>query len=603
MAYPTVIYNIEFSGADNGTTNLTALDLPDVDIYYSELPIAAITLVILSLFAGLLCLPTLAWYIKHRNKPAALMVAWIVLFNMANVINALIWPNDNMDSWPLGVGYCDLHVKLDLAGQMGILGALTCVMRGLAEALDGRTVRLAPSPSQRLRKAFIETFFCAVLPVYIMVAHFVVQPNRYYILAIAGCTPSFSDTWLSFLLVHCLPPAVCVVAAWHAVLVVIRIFRYCSEFAAVLAARGSGLSKSRYLRIFINAGILLLVFLPLDIYLLAVNASYPIGAFSWDAVHDPATWNSIQLVPTYGMVWQDRWVRPVAGFTVFACFGLGNEAMALYRTWLLWVGLGTIFPGLDRTNGGGSSSPPSGSNTVVGSQASSRISAIKAKLRFFRGAKDASKGASSLGSLTDSEPSPLKAGFYSSTSPSTYSPSTPATPSYPLNHLTSNSHLTSSSLHSSNDLHSANSHSTVRTHHTASTRHTANTHLTLQDAMASPVQASFSKRVLQRLNPSSHRGRNHTAVHSSTDHSASDATKPTSTGSHEAVIASHDHKAPEKHIVAQQPTESPRPSSTPKSKPSSKSAPKPKFVSSQEAMAAAEKEKRFEGHVLGSLVF
>ena len=54
------------------------------------------------------------------------------------------------------------------------------------------------------------------------------------------------------------------------------------------------------------------------------------------------------MVPTGGVVQFDRWIRIALGFTVFFCFGLGQDAIAMYRDWLLKCGLGKIFPKLRR---------------------------------------------------------------------------------------------------------------------------------------------------------------------------------------------------------------------------------------------------------------
>ena len=53
-----------------------------------------------------------------------------------NVINAHVWPNDNIPLLLDGIGLCEVEVKLDLAATLGILGALACTMRSLAQALD-----------------------------------------------------------------------------------------------------------------------------------------------------------------------------------------------------------------------------------------------------------------------------------------------------------------------------------------------------------------------------------------------------------------------------------------------------------------------------------
>ena len=90
---------------------------------------------------------------------------------------------------------------------------------------------------------------------------------------------------------------------------------------------------------------LLVVLLPVQFYILAINLSYPHHPYSWKNVHGPS-WNVIVMVPTGGHVAFDRWIRVSCGFLLFVFFGLGNEATEMYRKWLVKLGLGRYFPSL-----------------------------------------------------------------------------------------------------------------------------------------------------------------------------------------------------------------------------------------------------------------
>ena len=54
------------------------------------------------------------------------------------------------------------------------------------------------------------------------------------------------------------------------------------------------------------------------------------------------------LIPTGGKVYYDRWIQIALGFGVFVFFGLGQDAQAMYRKWLLNAGFGRVFPSLHR---------------------------------------------------------------------------------------------------------------------------------------------------------------------------------------------------------------------------------------------------------------
>jgi len=179
---------------------------------------SAVAVPFLALLTVLLGLPAFAWHIKNRNLAAVCLIFWIMSANLWNFINPLIWPTDDISTWYNGVGLCDLEVKLQAAGTVGVPGALACVFRQLAIVLDTDRTTLVPSRAQRHRRIAFEMFFCFFWPIYIMVIHYVIQPNRYYIFAIAGCTPSYASSW----------PSIVLNFVWPVVLVLVDTY-YCGK--------------------------------------------------------------------------------------------------------------------------------------------------------------------------------------------------------------------------------------------------------------------------------------------------------------------------------------------------------------------------------------
>jgi pheromone a factor receptor len=129
------------------------------------------------------------------------------------------------------------------------------------------------------------------------------------------------------------------------VVVIVRLYRYKAQFNTILSSSNTNLNQSRFIRLFLLALTLLLIFLPLQTYILYLNLAFPLHAYSWKLVHGPY-WGSIIKVPTGGAVLFDRWIRVACGFLIFIFFGLGKDAITMYRTWLLKLGLGKIFPNL-----------------------------------------------------------------------------------------------------------------------------------------------------------------------------------------------------------------------------------------------------------------
>lgn len=84
---------------------------------------------------------------------------------------------------------------------------------------------------------------------------------------------------------------------------------------------------------------------PVQFYILYKNCTYSMVPYSWSRIHSPAWWDII-LIPTNGSVTYDRWVQLAVGLTIFVFFGLGNDAMKMYRRWLVKLGFGKVFPSL-----------------------------------------------------------------------------------------------------------------------------------------------------------------------------------------------------------------------------------------------------------------
>ncbi|KAI9818438.1 MAG: a-factor receptor [Pycnora praestabilis] len=316
----------------------------DSSLSYTVFP-AAIAIPTLSVFTIILGVPPFVWHLKNRNLAACSLIFWVLLMNLFNLINAIIWASDDTTRWWDGNVLCDIEVKLMLAGTVGTAGSLACIMRNLANVLNTDRQVLIPSRAQRRRQLALGILFCYGCPIYRIAIHYVVQPNRYYIFAIAGCTPSVDNSWPSIVLIFIWPPVLCLVATYYSVLVIIRLHKYRRQFSQILSGSSTSLNKSRFLRLFIISVVLTVIFLPVQLYLFSVNMSFPRLPYSWDLVHGPQWWN-IVMVPTGGVVEFDRWIWIASGFLLFIFFGLGKDALDMYRRALVSLGIAKVFPSL-----------------------------------------------------------------------------------------------------------------------------------------------------------------------------------------------------------------------------------------------------------------
>lgn len=182
----------------------------------------AIAVPILALISLIIDTAPFAWHIRNRNLGASSLVFWVIISNLMNFINPLIWPTDNIQQWWHGQIFCDIEIKLMMAANFGVVGSMACIMRNLAKALDTEQTNLSLSKAQRRRQTVMNGLFCFGGPIYVMLIHYIVQPNRYYIFAISGCTSSFDNSWPKLVLVFIWPPIICLVDAYYSGMCMIR---------------------------------------------------------------------------------------------------------------------------------------------------------------------------------------------------------------------------------------------------------------------------------------------------------------------------------------------------------------------------------------------
>lgn len=343
---------------------------------------SGIALAVLAPITVILNLPPLIWHIRNRNTAAASLVFWILLNNFLSVINLAIWPNNNMEAWFSGRGLCDIEAKIMVARSTALPAATLCIIRALAAVINSDRTMI-PSTVQQRRKMILDLAWCLGIPIVTMFLHYIVQPNRYFIYGVSGCNPSVSVNWVTVVLLSIPPLLLSIANAWYGgksclsslfskiqqanktpptALTLFRLRKYRTSFHIILASSNS--TKSRFLRLFLIAVILTLALIPVEIYVLLRDIpTSQFDAFSWSEIHSKQTWNEIILMPS--TVIFDRWLDVGVGFALFALFGCGRDAVGMYKSWAVMLGLGRIFPSLMKEKRPGTA----GSGETFGSRA------------------------------------------------------------------------------------------------------------------------------------------------------------------------------------------------------------------------------------------
>ncbi|KAI5207005.1 fungal pheromone STE3G-protein-coupled receptor [Aureobasidium subglaciale] len=317
-----------------------------------------VVLAVLAPFVFILNFPPLIWHLRNRNTAAVCMVFWIMLMNLITVINVIIWPYLDMRHMYDGQGLCDVEIKLLGARTTGINAAILCMLRALSVVLNTEKSFLGPSKARKRWNRAVEMAWCVGLPLITMILQYIVQLNRYALIGVSGCQPMSLKGWTSFFLLWTPPIITNIIAVYYAVLVIIRLHIYRSSFNSILAS--SNTTRSRFLRLFLIAAILILGITPVQIYIIATQYPRETYPFSFSALHDPKTWNVIVGMPS--AVIYDRWINLGCGFLIFFFFGLGKDAKGMYREWLLKMGLGKWFSVLMVDNEGSSQRGPLSTN-------------------------------------------------------------------------------------------------------------------------------------------------------------------------------------------------------------------------------------------------
>lgn len=177
---------------------------------------SAILFATFSLLVTLLILPPMLWHATNRNIGATSLILWLLILNLQDFINALLWSHDNTASWFSGHGLCDVEVKIMVAAYVGVPASVACVLRALARVMDTEHASLGLSRGQRRRGYAVDLLWCLGFPVLQMVFHYVVQTSRYYIIGIAGCLPAVSDSWATDLLIVAPPVGWALVGGFYA---------------------------------------------------------------------------------------------------------------------------------------------------------------------------------------------------------------------------------------------------------------------------------------------------------------------------------------------------------------------------------------------------
>ncbi|KAI5954745.1 STE3 [Candida theae] len=284
-----------------------------------------------SFIALILLIPPFSWHIKSRNIPAILLVTWLTLVNLIGFINTMIWSGEDFDTVYDGQGWCDITTKVDAASSLGKLCAIACLSMNLYFILCAKNPLFMDNTNWK--KICIDLAICLITPLLIMVFIYITQSRRYAIVRYQGCITVFSPTNATLGLYLVWPLIWSFVALFFAVLTLYKYFQKRKDVKDILKCTNSGLNLKRFARLLIFSFLIVFAMTPLSIYYFAQKVSYASYPFRWSEVHGP-DWGDIYAVDFGFFAVIDRLVNASLSVVAFLLFGLGTDALKMYKSFL-----------------------------------------------------------------------------------------------------------------------------------------------------------------------------------------------------------------------------------------------------------------------------
>jgi len=293
-----------------------------------------------SFLAFVLNIPPSCYHIGKGNIPASSLILWLSYNNLTSFINALIWSGNDFYSSPNAPGYCDLTVRISTGSSTGKICCLACLIMNLYFIIDAKHNKFLDSGSKR--RTYINLAICWLTPVCIMGTSLVVQSSRYVIVKYRGCVAPYSITYASVLLVTMWILIWSFVATVFATLTVWTYLRKRRDIKDILKCTNSGLNIRRFARLLIFSLLIMFVLCPFAIFNFVNDVrEYGISSFSFSETHNEL-WNHIYKLEfgNYGL--SSRIVDIVLSVITFMLFGMGTDAIEMYRKALIRIGFTSL---------------------------------------------------------------------------------------------------------------------------------------------------------------------------------------------------------------------------------------------------------------------
>lgn len=291
-----------------------------------------------SFMAFVVLIPPFFFHIRQKNIPAWSLIFWFLYSNLVAFINALIWSGENFNEGFEGHGYCDLVVRILSGSTVGELCATACMIFNLYLIVAAKSHGIF-APASRSR-TIINIFMCWFNPLLLMGISVIVQQNRYNVVRYRGCTIFYKYHVGAVMLVSIWNILWIFTAIVFAVLTIFTIFWKRNDILDLLRCTNSGLNMRKFARLIIFGVLIITVLSP--VVLLSFATDLQSVSSTDDVVKayvSQIPWSQVVALQSDDLNYTTRIIEIVLSFTIFLLFGLGSEALLMYRSFLSRVGL------------------------------------------------------------------------------------------------------------------------------------------------------------------------------------------------------------------------------------------------------------------------
>ncbi|EMG47822.1 STE3 Pheromone a factor receptor [Candida maltosa Xu316] len=289
-----------------------------------------------SLIAFILLIPPWMWHIRSKNIPASILIFWLMYVDLNGFISSMVWGRDDFEnSWD-GKVWCDITIRLDVGATVGKCSAIACLAMNLFMLLYAKHPIFLNQKSWK--KIAIDLSMCLITPIFVMVVQYVILYYRYCIVRYQGCTAIYATTNATIGLYVVWPLVWSLVALVFGILTLVTFFKKRKDVKDILLCTNSGLNITRFARLLIFSCLIVLAMLPLAIYYFFSQANQSQYPFVWREVHH-SDWGEIYFYDLGFFTLYDKLVNCIVSVLAFLIFGLGSDAIGMYKGILSMVGI------------------------------------------------------------------------------------------------------------------------------------------------------------------------------------------------------------------------------------------------------------------------